>query len=129
MLIQTCKKYNVHAGTTKDTGVWVGDRKIAALGIHVSRHITSHGFSLNCNTDLSWFNHIVPCGIPNKAVTSLSAEVEKDQELNVFHRVNISPEDVTFDALDAFSSTFGCTTMPLRVVSPSLDAKITKLLE
>jgi lipoyl(octanoyl) transferase len=53
------------------TGVWVGIAKLAAMGVHVSRWVTSHGFALNVSTDLGYFDHIVPCGIHNKQVTSL----------------------------------------------------------
>ncbi|KAI9208126.1 uncharacterized protein BJ171DRAFT_405697, partial [Polychytrium aggregatum] len=73
-LIQTCAKFGINATTTQDTGVWIQDRKIAAIGIHVKRHITAHGFALNCDTDLRWFDHIVPCGLPDKKITSLSQE-------------------------------------------------------
>ena len=64
-----------------ETGVWIDahirgeERKICAMGIKCSRWITMHGFAFNINTDLDYFNHIVPCGIENKTVTSLQKEL------------------------------------------------------
>ena len=57
------------------TGVWVEDRKIAAIGVKVGRRVTTHGFALNVSTDLSYFQHIVPCGMPMARVTSVSREL------------------------------------------------------
>lgn len=75
IIIQTCEEYGL-TGTRNSayTGVWIKDRKIAAIGIKVSRWITMHGFAFNINTDLALFNGIVPCGIKEKGVTSLSKE-------------------------------------------------------
>ncbi len=57
------------------TGVWIGNRKIAAIGVKVARGITTHGFALNVATDLSLFTHILPCGILDKGVTSMALEL------------------------------------------------------
>lgn len=72
VIIKTCAEYDIEASRIEGlTGVWVGDEKICAMGIRCSRWVTMHGFALNVNTDLSYFNHIVPCGIGDKEVTSL----------------------------------------------------------
>jgi lipoyl(octanoyl) transferase len=80
-LILTCKDFGVPAQRIcKRTGVWtlaggtVPEKKVAAIGIHVSQSITSHGFALNVTTDLRDFNWIVPCGIADRGVTSLELE-------------------------------------------------------
>jgi lipoyl(octanoyl) transferase len=57
------------------TGVWIDDRKIAAIGIKVSQGVTTHGFALNVSTDLGLFTHILACGIPDKGVTSMALEL------------------------------------------------------
>jgi lipoyl(octanoyl) transferase len=71
VIIQTLGKFGIDAGTAKGlTGVWVQEKKVAAIGIHISRWVTSHGFALNHTTDLSYFQYIVPCGLA-KPVTSM----------------------------------------------------------
>lgn len=77
VIISVCKDYGLDAGRIEHlTGVWIDDRKIAAIGIKVSRWITMHGFAFNINTDLDLFSGIIPCGITDKAVTSLSNELK-----------------------------------------------------
>jgi len=81
-LIRLCGGLGVVAGRIKGlTGVWCGDRKIGAIGIHVSRGITSHGFAFNVTTDLRDFELIVPCGIADHAVTSLEKELGSAESL------------------------------------------------
>jgi len=83
VIIKTCAEYNIAAGRNQEyTGVWVGDKKIAAIGIKVSRWITMHGFAFNVNTDLSLFDGIIPCGIKEKSVTSLQNELGRAIEIN-----------------------------------------------
>ena len=86
-VIQTLKCYGVNAKRSKgETGVWIDvgtkrARKICALGVKTSRCVTMHGLAFNVSADLSYFNHIVPCGIPDKDVTSL--ELELDKRVNI----------------------------------------------
>lgn len=86
-IIDVLASYGIQSGTIKDRiGVWIDigtprERKIAAIGIKSSRFITMHGLALNVNTDLNMFNHIVPCGIPDKAVTSIQEELNEKIEL------------------------------------------------
>jgi lipoyl(octanoyl) transferase len=82
-LIEVCKEFGVNAERyCERTGVWIrdakGDRKLAAIGIRVAKGVTMHGFALNVNPDLSWFNRIIACGIPDVEVTSLSVELGRN---------------------------------------------------
>ena len=83
-VILTLKEYNIESGRIKDyTGVWIdiksdNPRKICALGVKTSRWVTMHGLALNVNTDLNFFKNIIPCGINDKEVTSISKEVGQD---------------------------------------------------
>ena len=83
VIILTIADYGIKGDRSKgETGVWIDpgilgkERKICAMGIRCSRWITMHGFALNVNTDLSYFNNIIPCGIVNKQVTSIEKEVQ-----------------------------------------------------
>jgi len=87
-VILTLKEYGIESGRIEGlTGVWIdhetqrNPRKICALGVKSSRWVTMHGFALNVNTDLSYFQNIVPCGISDKAVTSMAKEL--DDELDI----------------------------------------------
>ena len=88
-LIQICQDFNVEGQTyCERSGVWIrderGDRKIAAIGIRVAKGVTMHGFALNVNPDLSYFDRIIPCGIADAQVTSMERELNK----------SIAPEEV-----------------------------------
>jgi lipoyl(octanoyl) transferase len=87
-VIQTLVEFKIMAGRIKGlTGVWIDyenewtTRKICAMGVKTSRWVTMHGLALNVNIDLSYFNYIVPCGIDNKAVTSLEKEIGKSADM------------------------------------------------
>lgn len=82
VIILTIAEYGIKGGRSKgETGVWIDadmpgkERKICAIGVRCSRWITMHGFAMNVNTDLGYFNHIIPCGIENKQVTSIQKEL------------------------------------------------------
>ena len=84
VIIQTIAEFGIKGErSTGETGVWIDAenimkaRKICAMGVRCSRWVTMHGFALNVNTDLSYFNHIIPCGIQHKQVTSIEKETGK----------------------------------------------------
>lgn len=86
-LIAVCKEFGIEAQRyCERSGVWLrdehGDRKIAAIGIRVARGVTMHGFALNVNPDLSYFDRIIPCGISDAQVTSMSKELGREISIN-----------------------------------------------
>ncbi len=106
-IIRTLKEYGITSGRIPGcTGVWLDEnnpklaRKICAFGVRCSRWVTMHGFAFNVNTDLSYFNHIVPCGIRDKSVTSLDKELGRKVDLE---EVKIK---VKFHLADLFGMNF-----------------------
>jgi lipoyl(octanoyl) transferase len=110
VILRTCAEYGV-TGTRVDgrTGVWVGpderglERKICAMGVRCSRWVTMHGFALNVTTDLAYFDHIVPCGIDDRGVTSLAEEAD----------ASVSVDDVRGPVTEHVADLFGAETTEL----------------
>ncbi len=93
-------QFNIYSDSEdRPTGVWVKGEKIAALGVRISEGTSSHGFALNVDTDLSYFDHIVACGMPEALATSISAQT----------RCHVAVEQVTRQVADSISDTFGLT--------------------
>lgn len=80
LIIATCAEFGlVGERVAGRSGVWIaGQRKIAAIGVRVARGVTTHGFALNINPDMSWYERIVPCGISDAGVTSMAIELQRD---------------------------------------------------
>jgi lipoate-protein ligase B len=103
-LIRLLNTYSIQSGRdAKFTGVWTSKGKIAAMGVHISRWITRHGFALNVNTDLSFYNLIVPCGIVGRGVTSIKEETGQTADL----------AEVAGRYLSCFSSVFHRSMIPM----------------
>jgi lipoate-protein ligase B len=107
IIIRTLDEFDIKAERNEDyTGVWINNNKIAAIGIKVSRWITMHGFAFNINTDLSYFDKIIPCGIFEKGVTSLANELGTKITLKNVKDVIIKHfcEIFRYDSFKIFSS-------------------------
>ena len=82
LTIEVLSEFEISAKRVKGlTGVWVGDKKIAAQGVRLTRWVTMHGFSINVNTDLSYYNGIIPCGIFDRGVTSMEELLVSTQKM------------------------------------------------
>lgn len=82
VIVDTLSDFNIAAHTEQGlTGVWTEGGKIAAIGVKISRSVAFHGLSINVNTDLSWYRHIVPCGITDRPVTSMAAELGEPTDM------------------------------------------------
>src|ERR1039458_2926979 len=98
VFIRTAQDYGIEAGRSAGAaGVWVGNNKLTAMGVHLSRWVTSHGFALNVDTDLRYFEWIVPCGLREKGVTSLAKLLGRPGEM----------EAVTERVVKHFGALFG----------------------
>jgi len=78
VVIKTIFTYGLEGSRSPHTGVWLGNNKICAMGVHSSQLITSHGLAINANTNMHWFENIVPCGILDKGVTSLTQQLGRE---------------------------------------------------
>ena len=82
VLVDTLSEFGIHAESEdRPTGVWVGDAKIAAIGVKIGRGTTMHGFALNVDPDLSYFDHIIPCGTRDANVTSMTLVLNTQQSV------------------------------------------------
>ena len=121
VLIRTCGDFGIPAkrvagltGAWTDTASGEAERKIAAIGVHISRSVTSHGFALNVNTDLSYFNLIVPCGIGAKPVTSMQRELGRTLDM-----------DLVAQAVSRhFGSVFSCQMLWVETLDALLGNKV-----
>jgi lipoyl(octanoyl) transferase len=105
VFIRTANDYGIEAGRSKGAaGVWVGDDKLTAMGVHLSRWVTSHGFAMNVNTDLRYFEWIVPCGLQGKGVTSLAKLLGHSVEM----------QEVTERVVEHFGEVFGLEVLAIQ---------------
>ena len=118
VLIKTLAEFGIEAGRIEGlTGVWAGEEKIASIGVKISRGITTHGFALNVCPDLSYFDHIVPCGIQDKGVTSMERRLGR----------GVGTTEVVSPLAHHFSEEFGWETRWVPPDEAGLDVPFTTL--
>jgi len=124
VLSQTLKEYGINSSSADmPTGVWVNGSKIAAIGVKVSRGVTTHGFALNVSPDLSYFDHIVPCGMKGAEVTSMASlgnfasDVKSVSISLARHFESVFGIDMDMDTLDGLERRFGFTVESLHIHS------------
>lgn len=108
VLIQTLALYGLE-GSRKPgwTGVWVGDQKIASIGVAVKKWVTYHGFALNVSTDLDYFNRVHPCGLPATVMTSMEALLRKEVPIDMLEK----------QIIEAFSAVFKRNPFPALITN------------
>ncbi len=115
VIIRTLAQFRISAARKeKYTGVWVGEEKIAAIGVKVSRWITTHGLALNICPDMSYYDYIIPCGIRNKNVTSMVKSGKED----------VTPAQVIPKMVNQFAGVFQFRMMPYNHVSRPVLAEL-----
>lgn len=108
VLIRTVRHFGISAIRVAGlTGIWVGDEKLAAIGVRIARWVTSHGFALNVSTDLSFFDRIVPCGIRDKGVTSIEKLIGHRLPLDHVAEVAAQEFGVVFERTITYSAAVG----------------------
>jgi lipoate-protein ligase B len=101
VILETLTRFGIRGERSpRNRGAWVGNAKIAAIGVRVSRGVTTHGFALNVTTDLSWFEHIVPCGLHGASVTSMKQQLQSPPPITTVQNAII----------DSFGAHFGLST-------------------
>jgi lipoyl(octanoyl) transferase len=111
VFIGVARDFAIEAARLKGCpGVWVGSDKLVAMGVHVSRWVTSHGFAFNVNTDLRYFDAIVPCGIRGKGVTSLAQLLGRPVEM-----ASVAPR-----VIEHFGKVFG---LEMQIASPRVESR------
>jgi lipoyl(octanoyl) transferase len=105
VIIRTIAHYGISGGRSAgETGVWIDvdikgkERKICAMGVRTSRWVTMHGWALNVNTDLTYFTHIIPCGIRDKQVTSMESELGRKVDFEEVKAILLTEFEAVFES-------------------------------